>query len=206
MPLSLGRLFRNNCLLSTQQIRHLPFFFLQPETDNSSSLCDAPILPHGEAKVRFLDDGTEAEENGDGSSRLSCPELCSFILVAQNPSPREDDTLTNAFEFLPAQAGPSASNLSDSGLKKLSGRSSAILKQFFDENASTVSLPLGHRVVAFTEPQVYHLLRVLTEETLKMSYTAMEQMVIGAVKGAPITSESSIDHFRIRTRAQTPRP
>ena len=33
----------------------------------------------------------------------------------------------------------------------------------------------------------------------------MEQMVIGAVKGAPVTSRSRTDHFRSQTGAQTPR-
>ena len=39
-----------------------------------------------------------------------------------------------------------------------------------------------------------------------MSFTVMEQMVIGAVKGAPVTSSSKTDHFKIRPRAQTPGP
>ena len=99
---------------------------------------------------------------------------------------------------------PSTSTGQDSKVRELSGRSRAILKQYFDEDATTINFPLGHRTVAFTEPQVYHLLRVLTDETLKMSFTAMEQMVIGAVRGAPVTSSSRTDHFRVRPRAQTP--
>ena len=34
----------------------------------------------------------------------------------------------------------------------------------------------------------------------------MEQMVIGAVRETPFTSASRTDHFKVRTRAQTPRP
>ena len=34
----------------------------------------------------------------------------------------------------------------------------------------------------------------------------MEQMVIGAVIGRLVTSESRTDHFKIRSKAQTPRP
>ena len=49
--------------------------FLQAETDDSSSFCDAPTLPLGENKVRFLDDGTGAEETGDTSSQASGPVL-----------------------------------------------------------------------------------------------------------------------------------
>ena len=39
-----------------------------------------------------------------------------------------------------------------------------------------------------------------------MSYETMERMVIGAIKGAPITSESRTRHFKLRQRAQTPGP
>ena len=31
-------------------------------------------------------------------------------------------------------------------------------------------------------------------------------MVLGAVRGAPVTAESRTDHFKIRHRAQTPHP
>ena len=153
--------------------------FLQPATDDSSSFCDAPNLPQGETKVRLLDDDTEAEETGDGSSQLSCPELYGFLPVVNDPSPREDDTLTSTSRYTLTQTGPSTSKPQDAGLRELSGRSRVTLKQCFDEDAATMTPLLGHRTVAFTEPQVYHLLRVLTDETLKMSYTAMEQMVIG---------------------------
>ena len=39
-----------------------------------------------------------------------------------------------------------------------------------------------------------------------MTYTTMEQMVIGAVKGTPATAPSRTGKFRTRVRAQTPRP
>ena len=78
---------------------------------------------------------------------------------------------------------PATSAAQDPKIRELSGRSRAILKQYFDDDASTITFPLGHRTVAFTEPQIYHLLRVLTDETLKMFYSTMEQMVIGAVRG-----------------------
>ena len=142
--------------------------FLQTETDDSSSVCDVPELPQGETKVRFLDEGTEAEETGDGTSHLSCPELYGFFPVPQNPSSCAEDTLTHAPKNPTTQAGPSVTGLSCPEPRDLSGRSRAILKQYFDEDAATISLPLGHRTVAFTEPQVYHLLRVLTDEILQM--------------------------------------
>ena len=37
-----------------------------------------------------------------------------------------------------------------------------------------------------------------------MSYEAMERMVLGAVKGAPVTSDSRTGHFKLRRRAQGP--
>ena len=169
--------------------------FLQLKTGDSSSFCDAPELPQGETKVRFLDERTETEE---------AVELFSFIPAPHNPSSSGEDTLTCAPKDSAAGAGPTTTGLPHPELRELSGRSRAILKQYFDEDATTVSLPLGHRTVAFTEPQVYYLLRVLTDETLQMSYTTMEKMVLGAVRGAPVTAESRTDHFKIRHRAQTP--
>ena len=181
-------------------------FFLQLETDDSSSFCDAPELPQGENKVRFVDEGTETEETGDGTSHLSCPELYSFIPAPHNPSSSGEDTVTRVPKDSAAGSRPTTAGPPHPELRELSGRSRAILKQYFDEDAATVSLPLGHRTVAFTEPQVYHLLRVLTDETLQMSYRAMEKMVLGAVRGAPVTAESRTGHFKIRHRAQTPHP
>ena len=60
--------------------------------------------------------------------------------------------------------------------------------------------------MAFTELQVYNLLTVLSDETIRMSYSTMERMVIDAVKGAPTTAPSRTAHFRSRDRAQTPGP
>ena len=89
--------------------------------------------------------------------------------------------------------------------KRLSGRSGAILKQYF-EAEDPYTFPVGHGTVAFTEPQIYHLLRILTDEATNMTCTTMERMVIGAVKGSPATAPSRSGQFRIRARAQTPRP
>ena len=180
--------------------------FLQTETDDGSSSCDAPRLPTGEAKVRFLDDSTGAEETGDTSSQASGPPLYGFVPPSAANAKTGEDSSSEVFAHIPDPSQPSTSAPHDTAIRELSGRSRAILKQYFDEDASTISFPLGHRTVAFTEPQVYHLLRVLTDETLKMSYEAMERMVIGAVKGAPVTSESRNGHFKLRRRAQTPGP
>ena len=90
-------------------------------------------------------------------------------------------------------------------LPDLSGRSRAILKEYFEE-ASPIRLPVGHPTVAFTEPQVYHLLRTLTDETLRRSFSTMERMILDAVRGTPTALPSRTSHFQLRWRAQTPGP
>ena len=60
--------------------------------------------------------------------------------------------------------------------------------------------------MAFTEPQVYHLLRVLTDETLSRSFSTMERMVVDAVRGNPTVAPSRTAHFYSGRRAQTPGP
>ena len=181
--------------------------FLQHETDESSSVCDAPKLPTGVTDVIYLDDMTGTDEAGDTSSQASGPALYNFQPVG-NVTETAGESSVDTSIHRPDIMRPSTSTPAgqDSKVREISGRSRAILKQYFDEDATTINFPLGHRTVAFTEPQVYHLLRVLTDETLKMSFTAMEQMVIGAVRGAPVTSSSRTDHFRVKPRAQTPGP
>ena len=51
---------------------------------------------------------------------------------------------------------------------------------------------------------MYHLLRVLTDETLRRSFTTMERMVIDAVRGSPTALPDSTAHLQISGRSQTP--
>ena len=88
-------------------------------------------------------------------------------------------------------------------LSKLSERSRAFLKKFFEET-DAFRLAVGRTTVAFTESQVYNLLRVLTDETIRMSYSTMERMFTDSVKGTPITGPSRTAQFRSRDRAQIP--
>ena len=60
--------------------------------------------------------------------------------------------------------------------------------------------------MVFTEPQVYHLLRVLNDETLIRLLSTMERMVFDVVRGAPTVAPSRTAHFHSRERAQTPGP
>ena len=57
-------------------------------------------------------------------------------------------------------------------LPDLSGHGRAILKEYFEE-ASAICFPVGQSTVAFPEQQVYHLLRVLADETLSRSFSTM---------------------------------
>ena len=157
--------------------------FLQHETDEGSSLCDVPKLPTGTPKVRCLGDETGTEEAGDTSSQASASLLYAYLPIGNEAETAGEGSSTDTFAAIPNSMRPSTSAAQDPKIRELSGRSRAILKQYFDNGASTITFPLGHRTVAFTEPQIYHLLRVLTDETLKMSYSTMEQMVIGAVRG-----------------------
>ena len=85
-------------------------------------------------------------------------------------------------------------------LPHLSGRSRALLKRYLEET-DAFNLPVGHTTVAFTELQLYNLLRVLTEENIRMSYSTMERTVIDAVKGTPTTAPSrTANSFQSRVR------
>ena len=84
----------------------------------------------------------------------------------------------------------------------LSGRSRVILREYFDESPS-IRFPVGHTTVSFTEPQVHHLLRFLTDETLSRSFSTMGRMVIDAVRGKPTAAPSRTAQFYSGRRAQT---
>ena len=90
-------------------------------------------------------------------------------------------------------------------LHELSVQSRALSKEYFTPS-DFFPLPLGHPTVAFTETQLYHLFKILTNETVSLSYTTMEKMVLDALKGRPTVKQSRTDHFRASGRAQTPGP
>ena len=41
---------------------------------------------------------------------------------------------------------------------------------------------MGHPTVAFTESQVYNLLHALANETMSLTYTTIERMILDAMK------------------------
>ena len=174
------------------------------DDENASSICDAPAVPGVTPQVHFLGGQSDEEKTADQVSQVNPVALYGF-----NPFHTESGTEggddTNSEMLIPGtskdlapRTQPTQSRFSD-----LSGRSRAILKEYFDE-AAPIRLPVGHSSVAFTEPQIYHLLRVLTDETLNRSFSTMERMVIDAVRGSPTVAPSRTAHFLSKGRCQTP--
>ena len=139
----------------------------------------------------------------DESETSSLPLL--YAGIPQGFGTGAEDTDTSSTR--PHQPNPMAPSSSTGQTKfklhELSGQSRALLKEYF-ETAEAIRLPLGHPTVAFSETQLYHLLKILTNETMSLTYSTMEKMVLDAVRGQPTTSQSRTDHFRTRARAQTP--
>ena len=63
---------------------------------------------------------------------------------------------------------------------------------------------MGYPTVAFTEAQMYNVLKFLPNETMDLTYFTIERMILVSLKGTPTTTQSRREHFRKRTRAQTP--
>ena len=181
---------------------------VQPKTDedNASSVCDVPSLPGGDPKVRFTEELGEEEESTGESSRLVPVEL--YGRPPFGPESETECERETSSEGQPLGTGKTRTAGGSSSQDKppdLSGRSRAILKEYFD-SASPIRLPVGHTTIALTEPQMYHLLRTLTDETLRQSFNTMERMVLDAVRGTPTALPSRTSHFQLKRRAQTPGP
>ena len=173
------------------------------EGDNTSSTCDFPSLPKDNPKVHFLtDDPTESEKASDDASHEGGPPLYSSVPFESESGTEAGDESGQGRDSM-GPGKPSGSRGPDDHLPELTGRSRAILKTYFAD-AKPFTLPLGHPTVAFSEAQMYHLLRVLSDETLRLSYSTMEKMVVDAVKGKPTVAPSKTSHFLIKNRAQTP--
>ena len=69
--------------------------------------------------------------------------------------------------------------------RRLSGPSRSLLKKYFDENVP-VELAKDHTTVAFSEDQVYNLIRVACDETVHASF----EMMNGLLQRASPLSES----------------
>ena len=134
----------------------------------------------------MLADSSEGVKTGNDTSPVSCPVLYGAILVcSEYVTEGGDDTHIDAYLLQQLDSSNASARPNEGNQRELSGRNWAILKQYFDE-AEPLLFPLREQDVAFTESQIYHLLRVLT----KMSCSAIERMVIGAFKGKPPTASS----------------
>ena len=178
--------------------------FLQSDDEASSSVHEPPPLPGGAGHFTAPGDHSDTTQAVDTTSQSEIPLLyVSIPFGTGSASETQEDSGSEIHD--PGPPGTSRFNPQpqEEVLRDLSGRSRATLKQYF-EAEDPYTFPVGQRVVAFTEPQVYHLLRVLTDEAINMTCTTMERMVIGAVKGTPVTAPSRTEKFRTRARAPSP--
>ena len=179
--------------------------FLQSDDEASSSVHEPPPLPGGAGHFTAPGDRSDTTQAVDTTSQSEIPLLYASVPFGTgSASETQEDSGSEIHD--PGPPGTSRFNPQpqEEVLRDLSGRSRATLKQYF-EAEDPYTFPVGQRVVAFTEPQVYHLLRVLTDEAINMTCTTMERMVIGAVKGTPVTAPSRTEKFRTRARAPSPR-
>ena len=178
--------------------------FLQSDDEASSSVHEPPPLPGGTGHFTAPGDHSDTTQAVDTTSQSEIPLLYASVPFGTgSASETQEDSGSEIHD--PGPPGTSRFNPQpqEEVLRDLSGRSRATLKQYF-EAEDPYTFPVGQRVVAFTEPQVYHLLRVLTDEAINMTCTTMERMVIGAVKGTPVTAPSRTEKFRTRARAPSP--
>ena len=110
-------------------------------SENVSSVCDAPSLHGGECKVRFLAEESE-DDGGTEQSSLAVP----VALYGRHPfshgSGTEGGDETGSDVQVPGTSSkPPIKTATTDEPPQLSGRSRAILKEYFDE-APPVRLPM----------------------------------------------------------------
>ena len=174
------------------------------DEDCESSVCEVPLLPMHEPKVRFLADFSELEKTTGETSSVDCPSLYGGIPgISESGGEMSDHhDVTVLSQHQPAPIVSTTRGL-DAQLPELAGRARAILKTYFEET-NGFRFPPGQTAVVFTESRVYQMLRGLTDETLRMFHTTVERMILDAVRGSPTTTPSRTGHFKSGTRAQTP--
>ena len=175
--------------------------FLQSDDEASSSVHEPPPLPGGAGRFTTPGDHSDTTQAVDTTSQSEIPLLYAGVPFGTgSTSEAQEDSESEIHDPGPPGTSRFDPQPQEEVLRDLSGRSRATLKQYF-EAEDPYTFPVGQRVVAFTEPQVYHLLRVLTDEAISMTCSTMERMVIGAVKRTPVTAPSRTEKFRTRTRA-----
>ena len=135
------------------------------DDENASSICDAPALPGGAPQVHFLGGQSDEEKTADEVSQVNPVALYDFNpFHTESGTEGGDETSSEVLNPGTSKDPAPQTQHTQSRFSDLSGRSRAILKAYFDK-AAPIRLPVGHSTVALTEPQIYHLLRVLTDET-----------------------------------------
>ena len=193
-------------LITSEAIHSKPAVsFHQPDDDTSSSIYDVPPLPGGEGKNMNLAQQSGGEKIGDKMNLFkNRTEITAGLQHLESGTECGDESGFKVRITGPSGPTASVSSVTVGRRHDLSGRSRALLKQYFDD-ARPFSFPLGHPTVAFTESHLYHLPRILTDETFSHSFTTMEQLVLNAVKGRPAVAPSRTTHFKNKARAQTSR-
>ena len=93
-------------------------------------------------------------------------------------------------------------------LRRLSGPSRSLLKSYFDKNVPVI-LSKDHKTVAFSEDQVYNLIRVACDETAHASFEMMSGLLQRASRlpaRAPARPDRTERPQSNRFRASTPMP
>ena len=135
---------------------------LSTDDDCESPIYEVPALPTQEHKVRFLTDLSEIENTAEESSSVTCPSLYGGIPgLSESGAVASDQADVTVSAQPQTELEPSTSRGTGAQLPEFSGRARAILKTYFDETTA-LRLPPGQTTVTFSEPQVYHLLRVLS--------------------------------------------
>ena len=118
------------------------------------------------------------EKTAEELSSVTCPSLYGGIPGLSESGTEASDQPDLTVSAQPqTEPEPTTSRGAGAQLRELSGRARAILKTYFDET-NAFRMPPGQTTVTFSEPQVYNLLRVLTDETLRMSYTTIKRMIL----------------------------
>ena len=179
--------------------------FFQADEDAASSIYNAPSLPGTVIRPQFITNQSEEERTVDDENQVGFSKSFNVpLLCADSEAEAEDETepagrFPEEFDFASTSAFQP-----DRGLHEISGRSRALLKKYF-EKTPPFSFPVGHPTVPFSEPQMYHLLRILTNETVRVSLNTMEVLILDALKGTPTPIISRTEQFQTQCCPQTPR-
>ena len=140
--------------------------------DTTSSVYEVPALPRLAAQKVPPPEMSEAEKTEDEFSKLGYQHTQNVTFGDTESGTEGGDESGPSTKTALQVESQSSVHVANVPVQEISGRSRAILNQFFDETPP-FSLPVGHSTVSFSEPQLYHLLKTLTNETLRQSLTTI---------------------------------